>query len=288
MKGIILAGGNGTRLMPCTLAISKQVLPVYDKPMIYYPLATLLLAGIREILIIVDRDSLGLFKKMLGSGERFGVSISYEVQSQPDGIAQAFIIGKDFVSSSPSCLILGDNLFHGANLGEILVNARNKGNGATIFAYRVNTPGRYGIVELNKQDGKPISVYEKPTKPKSNLAITGLYFFDENVVEFVKDIAPSQRGELEITSLIEKYMKINQLHVEILGRGHAWLDMGTNDSLHDAASYVRTLTSRHDIKILCPEEIAYRSGYIDEESLLSTIASIGDNHYSQYLKRLID
>ena len=285
-KGIILAGGNGTRLAPLTTSISKQLLPIYDKPLIHYPLTTLMLAGMREILIITRSSDLELFKKLLGDGSRLGIEITYKIQKEPNGIAEAFLIGENFIENSNSALILGDNLFHGHNLMTHLKNTSANKKGGTIFLYPVNDRERYGIVNLDK-NGKILEIEEKPKSPKSNLAVTGLYLYDETVVERAKLLKPSARGELEITSLNQSYLDDELLHAENFGRGMAWLDTGTFDSLQDAGSYIKTLENRQGLKIGCPEEAAWRSGWINDSQLEALAIPLMNSGYGKYLKELI-
>lgn len=286
MKGIILAGGSGTRLYPVTHVISKQLLPVYDKPMIYYPLSTLMLAGIRDILIISTPQDTSRFAELLGDGRRWGIQLSYAVQPSPDGLAQAFLIGKDFIGNSPSALVLGDNIFYGHSLSQQLKRAAAKDKGATVFAYQVHDPERYGVVEFNPE-GRAISLEEKPKKPKSKYAVTGLYFYDNNASAIAATLKPSSRGELEITDLNRHYLNQGLLDVERLGRGMAWLDTGTHDSLYEAAIYIQTIERRQGVKIACPEEIAYRYGYITAAELESLAYPVRKSGYGQYLLSLL-
>ena len=285
-KGIILAGGNGKRLAPITTAISKQLLPIFDKPMIHYPLSTLMLAGIKEILIITKQKDLNSFKELLEDGKQLGIDITFLTQKSPDGLAQSFLIGENFLNNSPVVLILGDNLYHGSSLVGQLKKANSKESGSTIFAYPVQNPKRYGVIEFD-QDGRPIGIEEKPQEPKSRFAITGLYFFDNTVVEKAKKVKPSKRGELEITSIINMYLEEQNLDVEFLGRGMAWLDTGTFDALHQAGSYIRTLEKRQGLKIGCPEEVAWRNGWINDKQLHEIGLKIGNESYLEYINLMI-
>ncbi len=286
MKGIVLAGGSGTRLAPMTTAVSKQLLPIYDKPMVYYPLSLLLLAGIRDILIISTPRDLPMIEALLGSGERFGVTLSYRVQPKPEGIAQAFLVGESFINNSPVCLVLGDNIFFGQSLGSQLAEAAELKKGATVFGYRVKDPERYGVVAFNDQ-GRAVSIEEKPKQPKSNYAVTGLYFYDNQVVNITKNLKPSARGELEITDVNRVYLEREQLNVRIMGRGAAWLDTGTPDSLIEAAQFVQTIELRQGQKIACLEEIAFRKGFINAAQLEKLAQEYSKNGYGAYLREVL-
>ena len=286
MRGIILAGGSGTRLYPVTMAVSKQMLPVYDKPMVYYPLSVLMLAGLRDILVISTPQDLPQFQRLLGDGSAFGINLAYAEQPSPDGLAQAFLIGEKFLKGGSAALVLGDNIFHGDRLQEKGQRAASRKSGATVFAYQVSDPHRYGVVSFDKS-GHAISIEEKPVEPKSNWAVTGLYFYDSDVVDIAKAVQPSARGELEITDVNRAYLMRGDLNVERIGRGYAWLDTGTHDSLQDAGSYIRTIESRTGIKVCCPEEIAFSAGWIDAETLLNRAMHLGKTDYAVYLRRLV-
>ena len=286
-KGIIMAGGTGSRLHPLTLSVSKQLMPVYDKPMIYYPLSTLMMAGIREILIITTPEDQAAFQKLLGDGSQWGITLAYAVQPSPDGLAQAFLIGEEFLDGRPAALILGDNIFYGQGFGEQLRNAVGRHDGATVFAYHVNDPERYGVVNFDS-GGTALGIEEKPSAPKSNYAVTGLYFYDSKVVDLAKQLQPSDRGELEVTDLNRVYLDNNELRVEVMGRGTAWLDTGTHESLLEAAQFVEIIERRQGLKISCPEEIAYSNGYIDADQVRQMANALGKNGYGEYLLSVLE
>lgn len=287
MKGIILAGGSGTRLYPLTKATSKQLMPIYDKPMIYYPLSVLMLAGIKDVLVISTPQDTPRFEELLGNGSELGINIEYAVQESPDGLAQAFVIGEEFIGDDSVCLILGDNIYYGGGLSKMLQNASSKDSGATVFGYHVNDPERFGVVEFD-ENMKAVSVEEKPTNPKSNYAVTGLYFYDNDVIDIAKNIKPSERGELEITDVNQAYLDRGDLSVELMGRGFAWLDTGTHESLLEASTFIETIEKRQNLKVACLEEISYRMGYISKEELIELAQPLKKNQYGQYLLRLAE
>ena len=288
MKGIILAGGSGTRLYPATLAVSKQMLPVFDKPMIYYPLGVLMLAGLRDILVISTPTDLPRFQALLGDGRELGLNLSYAEQAQPNGLAEAFLIGADFIDGDSAALVLGDNIFYGAGLGQVCLAAAARTSGATVFAYRVDDPERYGVVSFDPATGEARTLEEKPVHPKSNWAVTGLYFYDKDVVDIARAVKPSPRGELEITDINRAYLERGDLNVSRFGRGYAWLDTGTHESLHEASSFVRTIEHRQGVKIMCPEEIAFDKGWIDAAQMEKRAALMGKTDYARYLRRCIE